>query len=744
MSTVNLKAGISFKLNNSIYTIQKRLPNLRVEALDVQFNETKIFSNQELITYLSSGELKFEVFGKNTVSTNEVLRTQYEFEDIENIKHKEKAIFKFEVIKPLLDIPYSKRNHNFIEKRVAEVNSWANNPKLASDNLNDCAYYKTISKSSVYRWLKEYEYSNGDFRSLIPGFHNCGGKNKSRIDKKVQEFINDSINELYLNKQRVTVKELRSEVIYRINEYNKFSIDKLQIPQTSTFYRMVNKIPEFELVASRFGAKRAENQFSPVGSGVTVSYPLERVEIDHTPVDVILVNESGDYIGRPYLILAVDKFTKHALGFSIGLSNGVGWTEVMECIRHIITDKSYIKDMYPFIENEWNAFGVPQNIMVDNGLEFKNNAMKDACYQLGIVLQYAPPRLPKWKGSIERLFGTSNTGLFHTLPGTTRSNPTKLSEDENPTKSACLTFSFFLALVHKWIVDVYSQDLNKGAEGIPSKLWESAIQVHPVSWPTNTSELSILLGKTVTRKITRRGIELNSLSYNSTDLNKLFIKFSAENNGKNERFKIKYDPNNIGQIHVYDHLIDKKWIKVLCTNQDYADNLTEWEHNEIKNYRRKEFGRVDETSLSEAKKMIRTMIDNKVGYTEKQKSKANKINSSYEINSFLNKQVKPSTSNNNISEENTNRYLSNSSDIGNEIDITDIIIPTSDVIKAESSCNEAVVSIESQKQGKKKVTKTNKTIGPSQKKTYEKNAEIINFAELSGFEIISDFYRGND
>jgi len=634
----------------------------------------------------------------------------------------------------------NQRNHNFIEERANEVNSWADNPRIASQNLNDCSYYAKVSKSSIYRWLKSYDESNGDFRSLIPGYHNPGGKNKSRIHQRILDFIYESINEIYMNKQRLTIKELRSVVILKIEEYNKFSMDKLICPPHSTFARYVSKIPEYELVTKRLGKRSAENQFSPIGNGVSVTYPLERIEIDHTPVDVALINEAGEYVGRPYLILAIDKLTRHPVGFSIGLSNGVGWPEVMECIKHIITDKNYIKDMYPFIKNEWNAFGVPKTVVVDNGLEFKNNAMKDACYQLGFVLQFCPPRVPKWKGSIERFFGTSNTGLFHTLPGTTRSNPAKLGDDENPSKYACLTFSIFLALVHIWIVDVYSQDLNKGAGGIPSKLWAVAIQEHPVAWPGNTAELAILLGRQTSRKVTRRGIELDSLTYNSIELNKLFIKFSVENSGKNESFKVKYDPNNIGYLYLYDHLIDKRWIKIPCTNFDYANNLSEWEHKEAKAYARQNLGTVDEVSLSQSKKMIRDMVENCAGYTKKHKARANKVNSSNEITTFLN-----NNTTNSLDKLNKTNVIdtskSNISDIGHLIETKDIIIPKETIVCAEPSPENSIINLDSKKV-KNKSAKSKKVIqkkGSNITNNAHDTEPDIDFDNLSGFGAISNF-----
>lgn len=252
MYSITLEAGVRFKLKNSTYSVQKRLTNLRVEALNENFNEIEIFSYSELSGYYSKGLLKFEMTGKNSKTGNMTKCPEYQFEDIENLKHKEQAIFRYEVIKPLLEFPQGQRNHILIEKRAEEVNSWACNSKIAKDNLGDCTFYKKVSKTTIYRWLRNYEDSNGDFRSLVPHYHNSGAKDKPRIHPKVLEIINETINDFYLNQQRVSIKDLMYEVIYRIEEYNKYSVDKLNSPVYSTFANYIAKIPSYEHVSKPY------------------------------------------------------------------------------------------------------------------------------------------------------------------------------------------------------------------------------------------------------------------------------------------------------------------------------------------------------------------------------------------------------------------------------------------------------------------------------------------------------------
>ncbi len=734
MFPVQLKPGIRYKLFDDVYTILKLLPNLKVETEEEKFKTTKVFTQTELVKHLSNGDLKFECTGKNLeVKSEYSIKTSFFLENLEDSKHKERAIFKYEVILPILKLPFNQRNPA-IMARVQEINSLVDNPLKISKVLNGCTYHKPVSYTSIYRWIKDFTESGGDVRSLFPSYHCSGGKGKKRIHPQITDFINETIDESYNNKQRITIKELWYYIIAKITEYNKFSVKKLVFPPYSSIARYLSEIPEFDLVSKRIGKRTAENKFKEIGDGVEVNYPLERVEIDHTPVDVILVDENGSSLGRPYLVLAIDKFSRNVLGFSIGISNGVGWPEVMQCIKHIISDKSYTKEIYPFIENKWNAFGIPKTLVIDNGLEFKNNAMKDACYQLGFVLQFCPPKVPQWKGSIERFFGTANTNLFHNLPGTTRSNPTKLGDDENPTKTAGLTFSAFIALVHKWIIDVYTQDLNKGAGGIPALIWEKAVEQHPV-WPNSISETAILLGRTAYRKVSRQGIELGTLHYNCNELNKLLLNFTQQNKGKDEDFLIKYDPQNLGEVYVYDHLINKKWIKVPCTNPNYAKNLSEWEHKEMKAYAKKQFGIVDIEALAKAKFHIRKMIENGIGYTEKEVARAKKVTSEQEISNKLRATVNSTTDSIFKNAESCKIEVDNLSDIGCTITVQENIIP------------EALFRNEGNENSKKIIKMHNGATKKEMNNSKMASKSIMNpnnnFNEddFSGFEIISGTFE---
>jgi putative transposase len=621
---VKLQAGLRFKLGKNIYIISKILSNSNVQAIEETFNETIVLTQNQMIKELNAGNLCFEIKDMSTSISNKA-KFEYPTNDIEFEKHKDSAIFKYNVIKPLIMKNSFSIGRDAVKQRVDIVNSYKDNQILAQQ-VFDSNFYSEVSVASVYRWIKQYQLSNHDIRSLIPGYSRSGGKNKPRMNSILVNFIVEEIHNYFLNNQRVSITELYLRIVHRVSDYNQFINEKISVPSYSTITRYINTIPEYEFIAGRYNKRFAESKFGQVNGGVEVSRPLERVEIDGTPLDLIVTDEEGDNIGRPTFIVAIDKLTRYVVGFSLSFG-GEGWQDVMLCIKHILMDKSYVKEKYKDIKNEWLAFGVPETIVIDNGLGFKNKAMVDAAYQLGINLQFCPVKTPQWKGSIERFFRTSCINFVHNLPGTTKSNPSQLSDTDNPSRDARISLTLLVKLFHKWAIDVYSQMLNKGAGGVPAQIWKNEVQKHPIAWPNSIQEIAVLLGKVEFRRIRNTGIELINTPYNSLELNKFYRQFTKVNDGKNTSFKVKYDPFDMSKLFVYDHLIDNRWLEVPSIYPEYTKNLSEWEHKLICKRALLKVGKIDIIALAEAKYEIQQEINDSNTHSKKLKAKANRYDS---------------------------------------------------------------------------------------------------------------------
>jgi putative transposase len=274
----------------------------------------------------------------------------------------------------------------------------------------------------------------------------------------------------------------------------------------------------------------------------------------------------------------------------------------MQCLRHAVRPKDYLKEVYPEIEHDWPAYGLPELLITDNGKEFRSRHLDDACLQLGIRLEHAPPKCPWYKGTMERWFGTQNTRLLHELPGTTFSDIFDRG-DYDPQKHAVISFEALLEITHTWVVDLYHHQVQSGIRDLPDRRWRAGIDDWAPNLPRCADDLNVLIGCIERRRIGNSGVELFTLHYNSPELALIRRRLKGE-----EKAQIKYDPSDLSMIHVLDP-DRERYLPVPALEEDYARRLTLWQHKIIRSYARRFVNRhLDPAALCRARERIEQIV----------------------------------------------------------------------------------------------------------------------------------------
>jgi putative transposase len=364
------------------------------------------------------------------------------------------ARWRLSVIAPLLDLrPRSRRD---VERHVERMRE--EQPLDASASLDSA-----ISVASVYRWIKNYEASGRDILALIPDTRKRGGKGESRLADEAEAMVNAVINDLYFTRSRVTIDDLHHELARRIKAENaiRMPAEQLPVPSRRTVARRVEAQDAQERFAARHGARAANREWRQYGVGPRPTHPLERVEIDHTRLDLLLFDPQDELVlGRPTITYCLDVATRFPLGIYVGFEPP-SYYAVMACLQEAILPKSSLVERYG-TEHEWLAYGLPQTLVVDNGPEFRGHDLDEACACLGITLDATPIAAPHYKGGVERVFRTLNTGLIHKLPGSTFSS-LRDRGDYASEKHAALSLDDFYRVLMIHTVDVYALARGHGA-----------------------------------------------------------------------------------------------------------------------------------------------------------------------------------------------------------------------------------------------------------------------------------------
>jgi putative transposase len=474
----------------------------------------------------------------------------------------------------------------------------------SAQRLNDP---KPPSFATACRWLRDYEAAGKDPRGLIPSF-DARGNRERRLNDRVLEIIQDAIQQEYLNQLQGSPKAVLREANLKIQDEELFKpgTEELALVDIRAVYREIAKLDTYQSVSKRLGKSIADKMFRGGRNAPKATRPLERVEIDHTVLDLFLVDEeTGMLAGRPTITVAIDCYTRSILGFYIGFEPP-GWQAVMHCLRNAISPNNPWRERFPSINGSLNCYGVPETIVVDNGREFHSKDFLLACAQLGVEIQYSPRAKPWFKGKVERIFRTIGTDL---LTGTRGKAVSKLLQEKeyDPQKDAVVGMNRLTEAFCKWVVDVYSHEYHAGIECTPAEMWERGLEEFSgIRIPSSLAEFLIVMSSSQTRTIQHYGIELNNIRYKSEDLSALRQKLHKR---KNPSVCVKYDPSDLGYIRVQDPE-DGSYIVVPAEDLEYASGTNYWQNKVICRwrYRQQKQSRQDMT-LAEARHQIQAMLN---------------------------------------------------------------------------------------------------------------------------------------
>lgn len=435
------------------------------------------------------------------------------------------------------------------EKRYAAIKPLVNEFSPGRAAVAERAGEVGVGTATLYRWLNRFK-SVGVVSALIP--QQRGWKSgKGRISGLAERVIQEVIDEVYLTPQRPNDQAIIMEVKRRC--YNQ----GIDAPSATAVRSRLARIPERIRMRKRGFREKARNQFQATpGHFPNADYPLAYVQIDHTPVDIILVDDEFRLpIGRPWITVAIDVFSRVVTGYYLSFDPPSA-TSVAMCIAQSILPKDDWLTLHG-VEASWPVSGIPVTVHVDNGADFRSETFRRACEVYSINLEYRPVRAPRYGGHIERLLG-SFMKKVHAVPGTTFSSVPERDEYDSE-KHAAMTKSEF----EKWLVTLIARHYHydrHSALGIPPiKQWEIGIfgsgltpGVGVPPQPADRSTLLLNFLPAFRRTVQSFGVTIDGMQYYDEAL-RAWINAKEPANSKTKRQLVfRRDPRDISQIWFFD------------------------------------------------------------------------------------------------------------------------------------------------------------------------------------------------
>lgn len=454
------------------------------------------------------------------------------------------------------------------------------------EDVNELAEKLHKHPATVYRWLLDYE-STGLVSTLLRKVRK--DKGERRLDPLVEAIIKACIDEVYLTSQRRTPARTALEVRKRC------LAAALTPPDPGTVRTRILAIDESLRVRKREGYKAANEQFQPIlGSFPGADYPLAVVQIDHTPMDVIAVDDVHRMpIGRPYLTLAVDVFSKMVLGFYISL-DPAGALSTGLCISRAILGKEAYLQRLGLEDQEWPCWGMMRTIHTDNAKEFRGTMLGRAAQEYGIIAQRRPKGRPQYGGHVERAFRTYMSEVHNELPGTTFSNP-RMRRDYDSEGKAVMTLDALEIWFSLFLLGCYHQRPHAGNDGrSPFAQWELGLLGNgstllgrgiPARYQ-DEERLRLDFLPYVERTVQEYGIAFEGVTYWSDALRRFIHAKDPTSKKLKRQFVCRYDPRDLSQLWFFDP--DNKQYLELPYRNLARSSISLWELRQAKKQLRAE------------------------------------------------------------------------------------------------------------------------------------------------------------
>jgi len=535
-SAVNIKTGSFVKYGESVYRVSHMLNFDEIVGVNVNTGEVEVIEIVKAKRVEPETAKNFEHAKKDLFDIHDG-----EWETIQQ---------RLKAIRPLI----SGASRKEVEKHAKEMG----------------VHYTTI-----YRWFRRY-LDSGGVMGLLPRKEGYPS-GRPRIDTMSDDIIRSVIESYYLTKQRPKIEAVIRKVAAECAKRN------VKPPSPGTVRNRIAALNNYEKLTRRHDKSIARDRLSPAAGSFEADYPLQIVQIDHTLADIILVDEkSREPIGRPYLTIAIDVFSRMIVGYHLSFE-APSAVAVAMCIACSVLPKENLL-IEKGIEAEWPVWGFMDTLHVDNGADFRSEALVRACLAHNIKLEYRPVGKSNFGGHVERVIGTLMSEV-HLLPGTTFSNIKEKGKYDPDARSA-MTFSEFEHWLLTFITKVYHKRPHSAIGVSPEKKYKDGIfgtkEHDGIGFPPKPSDpLSVLIDflPAFKRTIQRNGVNIDNINYYDPVLRQ-HIKETDPLTGKKRKFLFRRDPRNVSYVWFYDEST-QSYFKIPTADQSFPD-MSAWELNAAK------------------------------------------------------------------------------------------------------------------------------------------------------------------
>ena len=503
---------------------------------DFSFSSTRIIINFEL-EYLNRPFFQIDTQVQIELQFNPtIIPTNFDINKIEdNLINIAKD--RLSLISPLLDR---------IETR-----------KLTRSDVEMLAESKNVTAMTIYRWIKAYKSSNGDWKSLIPKKQKRGNRD-TKISLDIEEIINRHIT------YKCTCCNALQDDKAKWKNICAECVDKgYKSPNLKTISRRIKKLPARERKGTQGGFIEYEIQQNITGKLPRGDYPLHFVQVDSTLLDIFVIDEITGEVKRPFITIFIDTKTRMLFSYWLTLLDHSA-VDVNRCLIRCFLPKYDWLKKYD-INAPYPIHGIPYRLQFDNGKIFDTDQVREFCFRYGVIdYQFRMVKRPDRGGFVERMFRTINESWLSNLEGYSpplKQRPKEYKPDKSKNLLQFNTFKkwFLLQVIKYHNTDHSGLREDTGKNITPLRMYEDEMSYRIPRLPQHPELLRFEVLMYKESPLRPSGITFKFNRYNNDGKTGILRKIRAKDQGIKKLIGWRYDPEDIREIWIYNDIAKKPY-----------------------------------------------------------------------------------------------------------------------------------------------------------------------------------------
>jgi putative transposase len=419
------------------------------------------------------------------------------------------------------------------------------------------------------------------------------GQADARLVEVLQELI-----AVETNLSTGTRSRLIRRAVKRVEDL--YGANVVPLPGRSAFYELVDRLTVGRhtfgsAVTRRQTANRPSTAFTPT----LAARPGEQVQIDSTPIDIMVLAADGVPV-RADLTIAVDVATRticaavlrpvgtKAIDASLLLAKMLvpepmrpGWADALRMSASVLPYERLLDIDARLRETAARPVIVPDQVVIDHGRVFVSETFTRACERLGISIQPARKGTPTDKGVVETTFSSIKTLFAQHVAGFKGANTTLRGHDV----TAAWTIGELQDLLDEWMIvgwqhrphDALRDPYAPRSLLTPNERYAALVAVAgylPLTL-TGTDYLELLPVKW--RAINDYGVRIDHRTYDSPQLGP-FRRQNSGLTGKRGLWEVHYDPYDLSRVFIRtpEGWVTAPWTHAPMVSAPFADFT--WRH----------------------------------------------------------------------------------------------------------------------------------------------------------------------